>query len=221
MSSGGLQNRRGNRRSARESVIRCHRIIFRPKTEYKTRTAKCGMLILGKRKRDFLTPEEWAAKKKVQREKQVETAKNKIHALLIHHKITALWEHDMFMNNFRFGSKNVKKIIEYLQATFENMQSTIVRSLLSTGQSGGLKPHRPIHTWIPCGTAGAKISLPQNAKILQSLHCVTNYLHCQKRTRRKFKDSWRPEELLFRRRRFSELRRISSFFGLSRGTLTS
>ena len=49
----------------------------------------------------------------------METAKNKIHALLIHHKITALWEHGMFMDNFRFGTKNDKKIIEYLQATFE------------------------------------------------------------------------------------------------------
>ena len=35
-----------------------------------------------------------------------------------HHKITSLWDHDMLMDNWKFGPHNAKKIIEYLQTTY-------------------------------------------------------------------------------------------------------
>ena len=79
----------------------------------------CGLLIFAKRKRNFLTPEEKFAAKETKRLKKVEISERKVKTALLRHKITSLWDHGMFMQDFQFGPHNSKKIIEYFQSTYE------------------------------------------------------------------------------------------------------
>ena len=110
---------RRSRRNRRNRTNRGQRVIqFESKTSYKFQKLPCGLLIFGKRHRSFLTAEEQAAAKETKRLKKVEISERKVKTTLLRHKITSLWDHGMFMDNWQFGPHNAKKIIEYLQATY-------------------------------------------------------------------------------------------------------
>ena len=109
---------RRSRRNRRNRTNRGQRVTqFESKTSYKFKKLPCGLLIFGKRHRSFLTAEEQAAAKETKRLKKVEISERKVKTTLLRHKITSLWDHDMFMDNWKFGPHNAKKIIEYLQST--------------------------------------------------------------------------------------------------------
>ena len=109
---------RRSRRNRRNRINRGQRVIqFESKTSYKFKKLTCGLLIFGKRQRNFLTAEEQAAVKEAKRLKKVEISERKVKSTLLRHKIANLWDHGMFMDDWRFGPHNAKKIIEYLQST--------------------------------------------------------------------------------------------------------
>ena len=113
------RSNRRNRRATRNQANRQQRVIqFESKRCYKWKQLPDGMLIFGKRARNFLTPEEEAAAKEVKRQKKIAISERKVKTVLLRHKITSLWEHGMFMDNWRFGPHNTTKIVQYLQATF-------------------------------------------------------------------------------------------------------
>ena len=111
---------RRSRRNRRNRTNRGQRVKqFESKTSYKFKKLPCGLLIFGKRHRRFLTAEEQAAAKETKRLKKVEISERKVKTTLLRHKITSLWDHGMFMDNWQFGPHNSKKIIEYLQSTYD------------------------------------------------------------------------------------------------------
>ena len=100
---------RRSRRNRRNRTNRGQRVIqFESKTSYKFKKLSCGLLIFGKRQCNFLTAEEQAAAKETKRLKNVEISEHKVKNTLLRHKIVNLWEHDMLMDDWRFGSHNVK-----------------------------------------------------------------------------------------------------------------
>ena len=97
-------------------------IQFERKTSYKFKQLPCGLVIFGKRKRNFLTPEEKAAAKESKRLKKVEITERKIKTALLRHKIKNLWDHGSGMQDWQFGSHNSKKIIAYFQETYDKYE---------------------------------------------------------------------------------------------------
>ena len=111
---------RRSRRNRRNRTNRGQRVTqFESKTSYKFQKLSCGLLIFGNRHRNFLTAEEQTAAKETKRLKKVALSERKVKTTLLRHKITSLWDHGMFMDNCQFGPHNDKKIIEYLQTTYD------------------------------------------------------------------------------------------------------
>ena len=75
-------------------------------------------MILSKCKSAFLSVAEKAAAVAAKRQKKLDVKAQKVCLVILRHKITALWEHGMCMENFAFRPKNAKKIVEYVQATY-------------------------------------------------------------------------------------------------------
>ena len=112
---------RRSRSSRRNHTNPGKRVIqFESKTSCQVKKlSSCGLLIFGRSHHNFLTSGEQAAVKETKRLKKVEISEHKIKTTLLRHKITSLWDHDMFMDDCQFGPHNDKKIIECLQSTYD------------------------------------------------------------------------------------------------------
>ena len=115
-----LRNRR-NREGSQTTNQRRARVVFEPDTKYRFSSYnEDGVFILSRRKRAPPTAEELEAKK--QNKKRI---KVKQHARInLSHKVTAMYEHGCFMPpHFQFGPKKPSKIVEFVQANYEQYRN--------------------------------------------------------------------------------------------------
>ena len=111
------RRRRRNRGNRQRTNQRRAPVVFEPDTTYQFSEYNAdGVFIVSRRKRAPPTAEELAAKK--QKKVQIKTKQNERSNLS--HKVIALYEHGCFMPpDFQFGPAKPSKIIEFLQAKYE------------------------------------------------------------------------------------------------------
>ena len=91
------------------------RIIFTPKLKYRNSFVNDkGVLILSKRKRSAPTVEE--IERRQQKKRNIQIAE--VSLIALRHEVISIWQHGMYKEDFQFGPKNSKKVIEWMQVTY-------------------------------------------------------------------------------------------------------
>ena len=122
-------------------------IVFSPKTKYRNSHRNAdGVFVLSKRKRPLLTEPEKTARK----QKKLDIQCHRQSLIALSHQAITLCQFGMHTEDFPFGPHNSKKIIEFLQATYDQYREIAAAKsfffrALKRHRTGTATPHLEPH----------------------------------------------------------------------------